>query len=199
MIESAQSKENGEGQDMAPDTKSFNIVLNALAQGKHKNSEVRAEALLERMESFVSSSSESGSSIAWNCPPDEISFNTVLNCWAVSRQKGAAERATTILDHMKKRHEAGVTKVSPDWSTYTTGKILWICLFVCLVSKIKIFLFIELLSLLTTTNQQQFSKPGPDPETPMHFIAPKPSSRNTRKPARMENRGSLTMPLRTTR
>jgi hypothetical protein len=121
MIESAQGKENGEGQNMAPDTKSFNIVLNALAQGKHKNSEVRAEALLERMTSF--SSSNKDNNIAWNCPPDEISFNTVLNCWAVSRQKGAAERATTILDHMNKRYEAGLTNVRPDWSSYTTGKI----------------------------------------------------------------------------
>ena len=114
MIESAQTQ-NGEGRDIAPDTDSFNIVLNALAQGKENNSEARAEKLLERMEILSSSN-------VLNCQPDEISFNTVLNCWAMSRLKGAALRATAILDHMNKRYEAGLTDVHPDLSTYTTGK-----------------------------------------------------------------------------
>ena len=121
MIEMARSKEDGERHKMTPDTNSFNIVLNALAQGKEKKSAFRAEALLQRMESLSSSAEESGR-ITINCPPDETSFNTVLNGWASSRQRGDAERATAILDHMKKRHEAGLTKVHPDWSTYTTGK-----------------------------------------------------------------------------
>ena len=102
MIEISQTKANGAGQNMAPDTSSFNIVLNALAQGKEKNSEVRAEALLERMESLSSGNAEeNGTSIALNCPPDEISYNTVLNCWAMSRQKGAAERAVEYSDGVK--------------------------------------------------------------------------------------------------
>jgi len=120
MIEIAKTKPNGDGREMAPDTNSFNILLNALAQGKEKNSELRAEALLERMESLSSSDS-----IAMNCQPDEISFNTVLNCWAMSRQQGAAERATAILEHMKKRYDAGLTDVHPDWSTYTTVLKAW--------------------------------------------------------------------------
>ncbi len=125
MIRIAKSEDNEKGEGMAPDTTSFNIVLNALAQGREKNSEFRAEALLERMESLSGSNTqgEGDTSIALNCTPDEISFNTVLNCWAMSGHKGAAERAIAILDHMKKRHQAGVTDVEPDWSTYTTGKI----------------------------------------------------------------------------
>jgi len=120
MIEIAQTKENGSGRNMAPDTNSFNILLNALANCFEKNSEVRAEALLEKME-FLSSN---GSPVL-DCAPDEISFNTVLNCWAMSRRKGAAERATAILNHMKKRHEAGLTAVHPDWSSYTTVLKAW--------------------------------------------------------------------------
>lgn len=115
---------------MTPDTTSFNIVLNALAQGKEKNADVRAESLLERMES-LSSSSEGSSNVAINCPPDETSFNTVLNGWARSRQRGAAERATSILDHMSKRNEAGLSKVHPDWSTYSTGKNFCISNYFC--------------------------------------------------------------------
>jgi len=123
MIEKTQ---NGKYGDISPDTNSFNIVLNALAQGKEKNSEFRAEALLQRMEALTSSSTtEESGGVVMNCPPDEISFNTVLNCWAMSRQPGAAERATTILDHMKKRHEAGLSNVHPDWSTYTTVLKAW--------------------------------------------------------------------------
>eukprot|EP00531_Pseudo-nitzschia_arenysensis_P009160 CAMPEP_0116140704 /NCGR_PEP_ID=MMETSP0329-20121206/13998_1 /TAXON_ID=697910 /ORGANISM="Pseudo-nitzschia arenysensis, Strain B593" /LENGTH=760 /DNA_ID=CAMNT_0003635853 /DNA_START=165 /DNA_END=2444 /DNA_ORIENTATION=+ len=122
MIGIAKSEDNDEGEGMAPDTNSFNIVINALAQGREKNSEFRAEALLERMESLSGSNNreEGDTSISLNCTPDEISFNTVLNCWATSGHKGAAERAIAILDHMKKRHQAGVTDVEPDWSTYTT-------------------------------------------------------------------------------
>ena len=117
MIKMAQSDESDNGHDMAPDTTSFNIVLNALAQGRGKMSEIRAETLLERMEYL------SGSNVGLNCPPDDISFNTVINCWAMSRHKGAAQRATAILDHMKKRHDAGLTEVHPEDSTYTTGKM----------------------------------------------------------------------------
>jgi len=128
MIDIALGKGNGERRpDMVPDTNSFNIVLNALAQGKERNSEIRAESLFERMES-LSSSGGSGSDedgLAFDCQPDELSFNTVLNGWAMSRQKGAADRATAILDHMKKRYEAGLTEVRPDWSTYTTVLKAW--------------------------------------------------------------------------
>jgi len=127
MIDIALGKGNGERRpDMVPDTNSFNIVLNALAQGKERNSEIRAETLFERMESLSSSGSGSDEDgLAFDCQPDEISFNTVLNGWAMSWQKGAANRATTILDHMKKRHEAGLTEVQPDWSTYTTVLKAW--------------------------------------------------------------------------
>ena len=51
MIKIAQSEESSESESMAPDTNSFNIVLNALAQGKEKNSEFRAEELLEQLHS----------------------------------------------------------------------------------------------------------------------------------------------------
>jgi len=116
MIEMAQSNKK-----MAPDTTSFNLVLNALAHGSEKNAGIRAESLLERMESLSSSGKGSGN-VVINCPPSIYSFNTVLNGWARSRQRGAAERATSILQHMGKRYNAGLTEVHPDWSTYTTGK-----------------------------------------------------------------------------
>jgi len=120
MIAIALSKD-GKGRDIAPDTKSFNIVLNALAQSRERNSEIRAEELLQRME-LLSSDAEETDVTPMDCRPDETSFNTVLNAWASSRQRGAADRTIAILDHMKKRHNAGLTEVHPDESTYNTGK-----------------------------------------------------------------------------
>ena len=124
------SEDDGK-ENMAPDITSFNIVLNALANGREKDSGVRAESLLRKM-------------VVVNCPPDEISFNTVINAWARSSKKGAAERATEILEHMRKRYEAGLTNVQPSWSTYTTGKNFDItidCFFIVILSFLYFFLF----------------------------------------------------------
>jgi len=118
MIEIALAEDGG-GHIMAPDTNSFNIVLNALAQGRERNSEIRAEDLLQRMELVNRNAGKSGKTPI-DCRPDETSFNTVLNGWASSRHRGAADRAIDILEHMKKRHEAGLTEVHPDESTYNT-------------------------------------------------------------------------------
>eukprot|EP00536_Pseudo-nitzschia_multiseries_P015887 jgi/Psemu1/44147/gm1.44147_g len=122
MIAIAQTSNDDRGRNMAPDTKSFNIVLNALAQGRERNSEIRAEELIEKMEQ-LSCTVQGGDQTPIDCLPDETSFNTVLNAWASSRQRGAADRAIAILEHMKRRHEARLTKVHPDESTYNTGKI----------------------------------------------------------------------------
>ena len=39
--------------------------------------------------------------------PDTISYNAVMNAWAKSGDKGAAQRAEAILHHMLKLHEGG--------------------------------------------------------------------------------------------
>lgn len=113
FLESMIKRSEDDGKEnMAPDITSFNIVLNALANGREKDAGVRAESLLRKM-------------VVLSCPPDEISFNTVINAWARSSKKGAAERATEILEHMRKRYEAGLTNVQPSWSTYTTVLKAW--------------------------------------------------------------------------
>lgn len=127
------SEDDGK-ENMAPDITSFNIVLNALANGREKDAGVRAESLLRKM-------------VVLSCPPDEISFNTVINAWARSSKKGAAERATEILEHMRKRYEAGLTNVQPSWSTYTTGKNFDItidCFFIVILSFLSFFLLLSI-------------------------------------------------------
>ena len=53
------------------------------------------------------------------------SFNTVLNCWARSHEKGAAKRATAILRHMERRFASNNTDIHPDTSSYTTVIKAW--------------------------------------------------------------------------
>jgi pentatricopeptide repeat protein len=104
--------------EIKPNTVSFNIVLNALAQGRERNSGARAEALLQKMEQLDAQDLK--------CSPDETSFNTVLNGWAKSRLPGAAQRATAILEHMGKRYDAGLTLVHPSSSTFATVLKAWV-------------------------------------------------------------------------
>jgi Pentatricopeptide repeat domain/PPR repeat len=107
---------------LGPDTSCFNILLHALAQVEGGDSEIRAEGWLRRMESLSTSPSSSDGT---KCQPDETSFNIVLNGWARSRLPGAAQRATDILNHMKRRHVAGLTDVHPGPSTYATVLNAW--------------------------------------------------------------------------
>lgn len=53
------------------------------------------------------------------------SFNTVLNCWAQSRIKGAARRATAILKHMEQRYASSSSGIPPDTASYTTVINAW--------------------------------------------------------------------------
>lgn len=54
--------------------------------------------------------------------PDTITFNAVLDAWARSGDRMAAQRAEQILDHMDDLYRAGNQKVKPDVYTFNTGK-----------------------------------------------------------------------------
>lgn len=58
--------------------------------------------------------------------PDTITFNAVLDAWARSGDRMAAQRAEQILDHMDDLYRAGNRKVKPDVYTFNTGtSTLW--------------------------------------------------------------------------
>ena len=97
----------GRRNEMKPDTFTFNIVINALARGIERGSEIRAEALLAKMENM-------------DCDPDATTFNSILNKWASSRLPGSAQRATAILNQMIKRYDEGHSSVGPDAVTFGT-------------------------------------------------------------------------------
>ena len=101
--------------ELAPNTISFNLVIDALACSEQKDSEWKAEELLQRMERL---SREDPS--LWPCQPSSASFNTVLKCWAKSPQKGSAFRAEEILKHMEERYQSKATDVKPDEASYSS-------------------------------------------------------------------------------
>ena len=51
---------------------------------------------------------------------DTITFNAVLDAWARSGDRMAAQRAEQILDHMDELYRAGNQNVKPDVYTFNT-------------------------------------------------------------------------------
>lgn len=64
--------------ELAPDTVSFNTVIDTLARSGLRDAQRRAEMLLERMDVLSSSDAH----VSFPCEPDTASFNTVINSWA---------------------------------------------------------------------------------------------------------------------
>ena len=57
--------------------------------------------------------------------PDTICYGAVINAWAKSREKGAAQRAEEILNHMLKLHEGGRKDCCPSTQSFTTVIDAW--------------------------------------------------------------------------
>jgi len=126
--------------ELAPDTISFNIVIDALAQDsqikrrkpyhhqqqQRKNqpqqfrNEWKAEELLNKMEQL--SREDPG---LWDCQPNSVSYNTVLKCWARSRDDEAVHRAEQILAHMETRFFNKLTDIRPDEASYSSVIQAW--------------------------------------------------------------------------
>lgn len=107
--------------DVAPDTVSFNTVIDTLAKSRIKGCERRAESLLEHMDELSSAHEH----LRERCKPDHVSFNVVLNAWARSKETGAARRADAILRHMERRWQNGETNCRPDTTGYNTVLTAW--------------------------------------------------------------------------
>ena len=51
--------------------------------------------------------------------PNTYVFNTVINCWAKSKEPDAASKAEEMLVAMGRLHAGGVPNLKPDAFTYT--------------------------------------------------------------------------------
>ena len=93
---------------LSPDIKSYSIVLDAYAKIGDPEG---AEAVSRRLEKLW----EAGNA---KVKPNTILYNTVINAWAKSQGKGAAQRAEAILEHMEQLHQQGHEDVRPDVISY---------------------------------------------------------------------------------
>jgi len=134
--------------EMQPNTTSYNTVISTFARSWNQGSARKAEELLLKMETRANEHNQqqqqqrqshhynnpqhhpSDNNKAFRmkpnwCNPDHLSFNSVINAWARSKESGGASRAEAILRHMQRRYQAGDTDVRPDTATYTTVLNAW--------------------------------------------------------------------------
>jgi pentatricopeptide repeat protein len=52
--------------------------------------------------------------------PDVVSYSSVINCWAKSRQEGTADRAEAIYGEMEDRYKAGDETFKPNVISYSS-------------------------------------------------------------------------------
>eukprot|EP00547_Thalassionema_nitzschioides_P009229 CAMPEP_0194225120 /NCGR_PEP_ID=MMETSP0156-20130528/38825_1 /TAXON_ID=33649 /ORGANISM="Thalassionema nitzschioides, Strain L26-B" /LENGTH=949 /DNA_ID=CAMNT_0038956937 /DNA_START=362 /DNA_END=3211 /DNA_ORIENTATION=- len=101
-----------------PNTICYNLAINCWAKSTHKDSPLRAESLLNRMQQRY----ESGNALS---KPNSVSFTSVMNCWAQSRSDSSPERATEIMYKMDLLAKAGDKEMQPNAYTYSTIISAW--------------------------------------------------------------------------
>ena len=99
-----------------PNTITYNSCILAWAKAGDPH---RAENLLKRMMELSLERNDD------DLKADCISVNTVLHAWAVSRQRGAAEHAESLLRHMETLYLSGNEDVQPDKISYTSVIAAW--------------------------------------------------------------------------
>ena len=57
--------------------------------------------------------------------PDTVSYSTVIDCWAKSKQKDVAERAENMLKQMQEMHNVGNDKVKANVVTFNSVINAW--------------------------------------------------------------------------
>ena len=104
--------------DVAPDTISFNAVLDAWARSGDRNAPRRCEQILDHMDELYRAGNH-------GVKPDTYTYNTLINAWAKSSMNGAASRAEQVLQVMEKRYRDGDAAFKPNTRTYTSVIDAW--------------------------------------------------------------------------
>ena len=52
---------------------------------------------------------------------DSYTYNTIINAWAKSGERGAANKAETLLSIIKQKYRDGDRSLQPNTRTYTNG------------------------------------------------------------------------------
>ncbi len=111
-------------ESIRPDDVTYGTVLHALAQAGMAH---EAESILDSLEDDYNSFIDQSESNEQNLIPESVVipgltiYNSVLNAWANSFQRNAAERSESLLSRMKVLHQTGRnTGVDPDMISLST-------------------------------------------------------------------------------
>ena len=112
-------------ESIRPDEVTYGTVLHALAQaGMPHEAEILLDSLEDDYNAFIDEESESeqqGLGAESVIVPSLTIYNSVLNAWANSYQRNAAERSESLLDRMKVLHRTGRNiNVEPDMISLST-------------------------------------------------------------------------------
>jgi len=104
--------------DLAPNSVSYSIIIDAWARSRRGDAPVQAEKILRKMRSLEQAGN-------WDIIVDTVVFSSCIAAWAKSNDPEAAERATTILEEMEDLYAGGNYHVRPNTVTYSTVISAW--------------------------------------------------------------------------
>jgi len=103
-----------------PNRVTYNICLSALARSRERNSAIKAEKLVERMEQQYKESNNDLS-----IKPDVVSYQSLIFAWSNSREWGAPQRAEEILKYLDDLHKAGDESLRPNAYCFAAAINAW--------------------------------------------------------------------------
>lgn len=98
-------------EDMKPDARSWNAVINAVARSRDKDCADRAKHLLDEMGRLYN---EGQSELL----PDALTFGAIINAYANSFEEGASDKASQLLLHMESLYQLGFDNAKPTTFVY---------------------------------------------------------------------------------
>jgi hypothetical protein len=100
-------------ESLRPTTGIFNAVINAWARSREQLAPVRAEQILEWMDTLYHNGN-------LDVQPDKYTFNTVIHAWAKQGGRDAAEKAQHLLHCMHRMTTNGNLNAKPDTITVSS-------------------------------------------------------------------------------
>jgi hypothetical protein len=97
--------------NLKPDSRSWNAVINAVARSRDPNCADRARALLDEMGRLYNEGDT-------DLKPDALTFGAVINSYANSGVAGASDKASQLLLHMESLNQLGYDGVRPTTFVY---------------------------------------------------------------------------------
>jgi len=110
------------GNDVKPNVFAFTSVIDTFANNakRDKNAASKAESILEWMINL------SGDGQQNEISPNTVTFNAVIKAHAKSKQEGSAQRASNLLDRMRKFDSNGFGHMAPDTITFNAVINAWV-------------------------------------------------------------------------